>query len=434
MPHPTFEATPRIHGAAGDEISNMRLLCALLLFVLLTSPLPATDWPQIHGPQRNGHVVQELPSTFPDGGPHVQWRYAVGEGQAGVAVVGDTVIVFHRPGNVERVEALSKADGASLWRSDAPTSYRGGILRDSGPRAVPVVQGNTVVTLGAGGRLRAHALADGKERWSVDLADVFSAPEGYFGFGSSPLVVETGERSLVIAMAGGDGGGVVAYDVATGELAWTAGKDRASYSSPIVATLGGTRQVIVPTRLHVLGLDPASGQELWRLPFGRKGPSAVAAAPVVSGQRLLLTAAYGVGGRLLDVSTPKPKEIWAGEALSSHYPTPIVLGAHVYGVSGREDHRDGVLRALELESGKVLWTEKGYGMVHLITDGQRLLAQRLDGTLDLIAADPKAFRRLDRAAVAEGPLRSQPALSGHVLFVRTTPESGSGEVVALSIR
>ncbi len=412
----------------------MKSLSTFLLSVLLTSPLLAADWPQIHGPDRNGHVAQELPKVFPEGGPQVQWRYAVGEGQAGVAVVGDKVLVFHRPGDVERVEALSKADGTSLWRSDAAASYRGGILRDSGPRAVPTVHGDAVVTLGAGGRLRTLDLVSGKERWSVDLADTFGAPEGYFGFGSSPWVGEVGERSLALALAGGDGGGVVAYDLTTGELAWTTGKDRASYSSPIVATLGGVRQVIAPTRLHVVGLQPETGRELWRIPFGRKGPSVVAAAPVVSGNRLLLTAAYGVGGRLLDFSQPKPKEVWAGDGLSSHYPTPIVLGGHIYGVSGREDHRDGVLRALELETGKVLWTEKGYGLAHLITDGQRLLAQKLDGALELFAADPKQFRQLDRTSVAKGPLRSQPALSGGVLFVRTTPEGGGGEVVALSFR
>ena len=412
----------------------MKSSAKILLAFLFTGPLLATDWPQIQGPQRNGHVSQGLPGAFPEDGPKIQWRYAVGEGQAGVAVVGDQVIVFHRPGDVERVEALSKADGKSLWRSDAPSSYRGGILRDSGPRAVPAVHGDAVVTLGAGGRLRAVGLADGKERWSVDLAYAFGAPEGYFGFGSSPLVVEVGERSLVVALAGGDGGGVVAYDLASGELTWTAGKDRASYSSPIVATLGGTRQVVAATRLHVVGLAPETGRELWRYPFGRKGPSVVAAVPVVDGDRLLLTAAYGVGGRLLDLSGATPKDVWNEETLSSHYPTPIILGAHVYGISGREDHRDGVLRALDLDSGKILWTEKGYGMAHLITDGKRFLAQRLDGTLELIAADPKTFRRLDRANVVKALVRSQPALSGDLLFLRTTPETGGGEVVALAIR
>lgn len=95
---------------------------------------------------------------------------------------------------MERVEALSKAEGSSLWRSDAPSSYRGGILRDSGPRAVPTVHGDAVVTLGAGGRLRALDLANGKERWSVDLADTFGAPEGDFGFGSSPWVIDAARR------------------------------------------------------------------------------------------------------------------------------------------------------------------------------------------------------------------------------------------------
>ncbi|MEM6797305.1 MAG: PQQ-binding-like beta-propeller repeat protein, partial [Acidobacteriota bacterium] len=321
----------------------------LLAGALLGSQPLLAEWPQILGPERNGQVAEPLPTSFPAGGPRALWRYSVGEGMAGVAVAGGKALVFHRPGGVERLEALDAKTGASLWRSDAPASYRGGILPDSGPRAVPTVHGDAALVLGAGGLLRAHSLSDGAERWRVDLADTFAAPEGYFGFGSSPLVLEAGERALVIVPAGGDRSAVVAYDLASGRLAWRAGEDRASYSSPIVATLGGRRQVVASTRMHTVGLEPGSGRELWRVPFGRRGPSVVAAVPVVAGGRLLLTAAYGVGGLLLDFSAARePQSVWKGDQLSSHYPTPVVLGGHIYGATGREDHGNGQLRALEL--------------------------------------------------------------------------------------
>ncbi|MEM6794303.1 MAG: Pyrrolo-quinoline quinone, partial [Acidobacteriota bacterium] len=77
--------------------------------------------------------------------------------------------------------------------------------------------------------------------------------------------------------------------------------------------------------------------------------------------------------------------------------------------------------------------EKGYGLAHLLTDGSTLLAQRIDGTLDLIRADPKGFRRLDSAEVAKTTVRAQPALSDGVLYLRTTPGGGDGEVFALRL-
>ena len=409
------------------------LLASIALFFLVSVPV-AAEWPQILGPDRNGRTSHELPDAFGEGGPEVLWRYGVGQGMAGVAVTGERVVIFHRPGDVERVEALARKDGSSLWRSDAPATYLGGILPDSGPRAVPTIHGDAILTLGAGGRLRAHDLASGKERWSVDLTETFTAPEGYFGFGSSPLVVTVGERELVVVNAGGKDASMVAYDLTTGELVWKTVEDRASYSSPILATLGGQQQVVAATRLHVVGLEPESGRELWRIPFGRRGPSVVAAVPVVSGSRVLLTAAYGVGGLLLEISPQqKPEEVWSGVQLASHYPTPIVLGAHVYGITGREDHGNGQLRALDWATGRVLWSETEYGVAHLISDGRRLLAQRLDGSLELLAVDPIRFRRLDRAKVAGAPLRSLPAYSDGVLYLRTTPDSGKGEVLALGL-
>ncbi|MEM1181614.1 MAG: PQQ-binding-like beta-propeller repeat protein [Acidobacteriota bacterium] len=412
------------------------ILLAALGAVLGAFPA-AADWPGILGVDRNGQTATPLPSELPED-PQVLWRAGVGEGMSGVVVAGGRVLVFHRPGSVERLEAFDVKNGTSLWQRDSPATYRGGILPDSGPRAVPTVAGDAVVTFGAGGRLAASALKDGAERWSVETAAVYGAPEGYFGFGSSPLVVDVGERQLVVAAVGGEveGGaaGVVAFDLANGAEVWRSVDDRASYSSPVVASLGGRDQVVVATRLRVVGLDPKSGDVIWTVPFGRRGPSAVGALPVTSGGRLVITAAYGVGAKLLDFSKPEPEVVWSGDQLSSHYPTPAVIGGTIYGADGREDHGTGRLRAVDLATGEVRWTEKSLGLAHLLHDGERLLAVRIDGTLDLIAPSPERFRRLGSAKVSRETTRAVPAYVNGVLLVRTTPSRGGGEVLAVKLR
>src|SRR5690349_20871264 len=112
---------------------------ATLAWLVLGLPTAgAGDWPQILGPHRNGHAENErLPDTWPAGGPKKLWRYPLGGGYAGAAVASDRVIVMHRVQDNERIECLSAASGQSQWKTDFPTTYRGGIDPDTGPRCVP---------------------------------------------------------------------------------------------------------------------------------------------------------------------------------------------------------------------------------------------------------------------------------------------------------
>ena len=110
-------------------------LCSALL--LTAAAGRAGDWPQILGPTRNGVAAGEtLPDKFPSGGPKALWTFAAGAGYAGPVVVDKTVVLFHRVGGSERVEALDADTGKSRWKTDFPASYRGGIDPDLGPRAM----------------------------------------------------------------------------------------------------------------------------------------------------------------------------------------------------------------------------------------------------------------------------------------------------------
>src|SRR4051794_38335895 len=99
-------------GSCLRRIQKVRLIyvTCLSLALLLSATATAADWPQILGPNRNGHAENErLADTWPAAGPQTLWRYPLGSGYAGAAVVGDRVVVFHRISNNERVECLSAA-------------------------------------------------------------------------------------------------------------------------------------------------------------------------------------------------------------------------------------------------------------------------------------------------------------------------------------
>src|SRR5262245_1186426 len=86
-----------------------RLIFATAAMLLAAATVEAGDWPQILGPHRNGHVDgEQLSESWPASGPKVLWKYSLGSGYAGAAVLGQRVVVFHRVGASERVECLAR--------------------------------------------------------------------------------------------------------------------------------------------------------------------------------------------------------------------------------------------------------------------------------------------------------------------------------------
>jgi len=400
----------------------MHLLRAALLFLTLASTCRAGDWPQILGPNRNGFaegekLVAQLPSS-----PKAMWTKDVGEGFAGVAVADGTAYVFHRVGNQERVEALTASTGNVAWTSNAPTDFTGPVDPDNGPRCIPVVTGDQVIVFGAQGLLRCLDRKSGKELWSNATHKTFDAQEGYFGAGSTPVV--EGDLVLVNVGAPRTRAGIVAFDLKTGKVAWKTTDEQPSYSSPIVATVGGKRQAIFVTRYNCLALNPMNGDVLWTFPFGARGPTVNAATPILVGNNLFVTASYGVGAVYAEVSSNSVKQIWKnGDLMASQYPTPIAFGGMLYGIDGRDDVGPVALRCVNPKTKRVRWSENvmddgtfGYGSL-LFADG-KILMQKTDGTLVFVRPNDTKYEELSRASLCSGTVRALPALSKGLYLIR----------------
>lgn len=414
-----------------SAFSAPRLGIALLAMSL--APLRAGDWPQILGPNRNGEAVEErLLSAWPADGPQVLWRQPLGAGYAGVAVAGGRVFAFHRPSagshDSERLECFEAASGRSLWKADFPASYRGGIDPDKGPRCVPLAADNTVYAMGAAGDLQAVALDSGAVLWSRDLYADYRADEGYFGAGSTPILV----AGQLLVNVGGRGAGIVALDPATGKTLWQASDEGASYSSPALLTRGGQSQAIFVTRLNCILADPAKQRVQVLFPFGQRGPTVNAATPLVLGDRVFVAASYGVGAALAALDVPLTKKLWASnDTLSSQYATPVFRDGFLYGIHGREDVGVAELRCVEAATGKVRWAKTGFGVAHLVLAQDKLLVQKVNGLLALAEAKPDGYRELAQARLTQSPTRALPALSHGRLFVRAG--SGGGELICLQV-
>ena len=401
---------------SGNRLQPLR---ALVCLAVLSGSAAAGDWPQILGPQRNGRAEREaLLESWPSGGPREIWHREVGHGYAGIAAAGNICILFHRVGDEAVVEQLDAATGERHWKRSFPTHYVSDIAPDDGPRAVPIIDNDQIIVFGADGDLHALSLDTGDVRWTRELYKECDAPSGYFGAGSSPIV----EGELIVLNVGGkSGNGLVALDRKSGKTAWHKTDELASYSSPVAATIDGKRQIVFVTRLNVVSVDPLTGEERFRFPFGMRGPTVNAASPVVLGDRLFITASYGVGARLAKLGAAAPQIVWENdESMSSQYTTPIQYKGCLYGIHGRQDVGVAQLRCVDLETGSVRWTEPDFGTANLIAVDDKLLIQKTGGELVLARANPQQFTVLARAKVLpEGSVvQALPALSNGRLYVR----------------
>jgi outer membrane protein assembly factor BamB len=402
------------------------VLASTVAFLLSTS-LAANDWPQFLGPSRTGiYVGAPLNEKWPASGPRVMWTKRIGQGLSGPIVTGKRLILFHRVDDREIVDAIDAATGAAQWRHAYPTSYRDDFGFDEGPRAVPVSADGVVYTYGAEGKLHAIDIATGKPLWNVDAMRQFEVDKGFFGAAGSPLV----EGGKVIANIGGHKGGIVAFDAKTGTVVWIATSDAASYSSGIAATMLGRRYALFLTRAGLVGLDPVNGQVRFQRPWrARQAASVNAATPVVVGNTIFVSAEYGPGAGALQFDGTKLVDLWTSDdVLSNHYATSVFHEGTLYGFHGRQEFGP-VFRAVDLQSGKVLWSTARYGAGSVTLVGNRLVIMRESGELVLAAASPKSFQQIAAAQVLPATVRAYPALADGVLYVRN-----DNTLIALDLR
>lgn len=392
-------------------------LLLLLLSLVAASNASAEDWPQLLGPRRDGtYNSEDLAESWPEAGPPIVWEKEIGHGFSNPVVANGQVIVFHRVGDEELVEALEPDTGKLVWTFRYATTYRDGFGFDPGPRASPVVAGSQIYTFSPQGVLHCIRFSDGKKIWRANTHEEFGADKGFFGAASTPVV----DGSRLLANVGGpDGAGIVAFDKDTGRVLWKVTDDEASYSSPVVADIAGERLAVFFTREGLQAVHSTTGEVRHALRWRARSHASVnAAVPLVMGDRVFLSSSYGTGAILLDLSDDEPKRLWSSDdAISNHYATNVYKDGYLYGFHGRQEYGQ-VFRAIELETGKVAWEQEGFRAGTATLAGDRLLILAESGELTMAAASPGGFKALARAKILDGTVRAYPALADGRLYVR----------------
>jgi outer membrane protein assembly factor BamB len=190
-----------------------------------------------------------------------------------------------------------------------------------------------------------------------------------------------------------------------------------AFSSPVIATLSGTRQLVVQTREKLGGIDLETGRVLWQQKIEAfRGMNIL--TPIVQGDRIF-TSSYGGKAQGWQISrdgdTWKIAEIWQAK-LQAYMSTPVVIDGHAY-----THLRNQRIACVKIEDGTVPWISPTPATKYwsMVWQDKRILALDDRGTLHLMDANPEKFDVIDTLKVSDTPdtwAHLTPA--GHQLFVR----------------
>jgi outer membrane protein assembly factor BamB len=232
----------------------------------------------------------------------------------------------------------------------------------------------------------------------------------------SPVV----DGRLVIVHVGGHGAGALtAFDVGTGDVRWSWNGDGPAYGSPIVAELGGTRQVVTMTQDNLVGVAVATGELLWRRPYTVRA-TRNAVTPILHGQTIIVSglgmpvSAFRVARRNGQWAQ---EDVWTNDDVTMDMSTGVLAGSSLYGFSPRNS---GQFFAIDANTGQTLWlSEPRQGdNAAVVRAGDWWFALETDAELVVARANPKQLEIVKRYTVADSATWAQPVLSGQRVFVK----------------
>lgn len=379
------------------------------------APVAAQDWPQWRGPQRTGVVPAfREPAAWPASLTR-RWTVDAGLGYATPILVGQRVYLFARRGEDEVMTAIDAATGTTIWRTGYPASFRMNPATERhgpGPKSTPAYADGRLFTLGMTGVVTAFDAATGRRLWQ----SARPAVEPLFHTATSPIV--DGAR-VIVHVGGHDQGALTAFDTATGAVRWQWTGDGPAYGSPIVADLGGVRQIVTFTQTRLVGVEAATGHLLWSRPFTTQAVT-TSQTPMIHRDTIIETG-RGNGITAFRATQANGRwttaNVWHTDEVSVHMSDAVAVGGVLYGLSHLNS---GQYFGVDLDTGRVLWKGPPRQGEHaaMAVSPTALFSLEEDGNLIVARHSRTGFEPVATYKVATTETWAQPVYSGTRVFVK----------------
>jgi len=376
------------------------------------------DWPRFFG-SGDQCITSEGPllKTFPKTGIPLVFELERGSSYASPILAEGKLLHFHAVDSRETLDCLHPETGKRFWTFSYPIKYKDRYGFSAGPRSSPLIHKGKIYLIGVTAMLHCLELDSGKILWKRNLKEEFSIPKYFFGYGPNPIIHN---NKLIINIGGKEkkdsGTCVAGLDLETGKTLWQHQDEwGASYASPIIAELHGTKVALVlaagesrPTIGGLLALNPNTGKLYSRFPWRASNyESVLASTPLaLPNNRIFISECYQKGGVLLQFDEKLlPTPIWKERQFGMHMVLPQYIDKHLYGFAGR-NIPDTQLKCINLENGKILWENdmrwKENGRIVGLFRGsflrtpQRVFSLSEEGTFSELSLSPKGPQILQK--------------------------------------
>lgn len=411
------------------------------------SVLAAESWPEFRGPGGQGHAVSERAPSVWSETENITWKTHIpGCGWSSPVVLGNqiwmtTAIVQEASGEARQEIKDKSPAGYMTLNIAADVSFHaicvdrntGKLQHDielflaKNPEPVhslnsyasptPVIEpGRVYCHFGTFGTACVDT-ASGKPIWKKTFPI-----QHYVGPGSSPVLCR---GLLILTCDGADRQYIVATDKKTGEIVWKKNRPpirienpdlRKSYCTPLVITVAGVEQLVIPGAQWIVAYDPPSGDELWRIDHG--SGFSVVPRPVVYGERLYFCTGFSrpelLAVRLGMDDMTKTHIEWRVKKQIPTVPSPLVVDGRLYVINDA-----GIATCFDSATGETLWRQRipgKYAASPLYTGGRIYVFNR-DG-LTTVFAPSGQFEEITTNRL-DGKIMATPAVVDGTMFLRT---------------
>ncbi|WP_437188053.1 PQQ-binding-like beta-propeller repeat protein [Planctomicrobium sp. SH668] len=386
----------------------------------------ANGWHAWRGPHgRNiADEGQNLPERF-DSQRHLLWKTRLpGSGHSSPIVVNDHVFLgtSDHEKETQSVICLSLKTGQVVWQRE---------VNQGGLPEIYVTNTHASSTLASNGT-ELFALFENRQRLQLvklsldgEILDDITAspftPKRYrFGSGMSPLLYE----SMVIVAAEFEKGALLAFDQHTLQEIWRNPRENVSYSSPIVANIGGRDQLFMTGNELIQSYDPKTGELLWSVP----GATEATCGTVCWDDEIIV----GSGG-FPDADTTAVRVTENGAEVLWKHPVQcyeqslLAFDGYVYAVN-----EAGIAYCWRAEDGKQMWRARLCAETSaspVLADG---VIYQVDekGKLVVFKANPKKFEKVFETVLG-GSAYATPTICQGRFLCRVADETDEGRVETL---